>query len=286
MKIGIQLYSVREHMKEDPLATIRAVAAAGYRHLEVANHNAQIDPGVGFGVGAGEIRVLLDELGAKIFSAHIFPLYPTATKRILEYHQEIGTRYIVVPMDFYRDRDDVLRKAELLNEVGAQCRTYGLQLLYHNHYHEFQHFGRHTIFDTLMDETEPDLVGLELDTYWAMRSGNDPIEIMKRYGERIRLIHQKDYAKDYQGEMNLLASVEAESAFVDMVRFARDVEKESFTEIGNGIMNIQEIIDVANEVCRSEYLVLEQDYTSRDELESIRISGEQLRRYSGLDLLD
>ncbi len=283
MKIGIQLYSVREHMQKDPVGTIREVVAAGFRHLEVANHNALNDPGVGFGVSAKEIRAVLSELGADIFSAHVFPLQTESIKPVLEYHQEIGTRFIAVPMDFYRDQDEVLRKAAHLNQIGELCREYGIQLLYHNHYHEFRHFGDDTIFDTLMKESDKDLVGIELDTYWTMRSGNDPVEVMKRYGDRVRLIHQKDYPGDYQGPMNLLASVEAEQAYVDMYRFGRDVEKESFTEIGKGIMNIQEIINVAKDVCKSEYLVLEQDQTSHGELESIRISAAELRKFSGLD---
>lgn len=283
MRTGIQLYSVREHMATDPIATIRRVAAAGFRNFEVANHRAQADPGVGFGVSAKEIRSLLDELDATIFSAHIFPLNPMEMTEILEYHQEIGTRYIAAPMDFYRDRDDVLRKAELLNQVGERCQAYKMQLLYHNHYHEFQHFGAQTVFELLMDNTEEALVQIELDTYWAMRSGNDPLEIMKRYGERVRLIHQKDFTKGYEAELNLLDSVEAEETYVDMQRFNRDVRKETFTEIGTGIMDIQGIINAGNEICKSEYLVLEQDFTAHDELESVRINAERLRRYHGLD---
>ena len=72
MKVGIQLYSVRNNMEKDPISTIQEVAKAGYRHLEVANYNADADPGIGFGITAKEVRALLDYLGTDIFSAHIF----------------------------------------------------------------------------------------------------------------------------------------------------------------------------------------------------------------------
>lgn len=283
MKVGIQLYSVRNHMAKDPLDTIRKVAEAGYRYIEVANHNADQDAGVGFGVSAKEIRKLLDETKAEIFSAHIFPLNPAEMTPILEYHQEIGTRYFVHPMDFYKDRDEVLRKAEILNKVGERCKEYGMQLLYHNHFHEFQHFGDETIFETLMKNTDEDLVKIELDTYWTTRGQQDPVALLKKYGKRVRLVHQKDFTKGYEAERDLLKSVEEAGDYVDMDRFNRDVRPETFTEIGTGIMDIQSIIDTAVEHCDSEFIVLEQDYSQHDELESIAISMDSFRKFKGVE---
>ena len=84
MKVGIQLYSVRNHMAEDPIATIKEVAKAGYKYIEVANHNALEDSGVGFGVTAGELKKIMEDTGISIFSAHIFPLDPDNMTPILE----------------------------------------------------------------------------------------------------------------------------------------------------------------------------------------------------------
>ena len=282
MKVGIQLYSVRNRMAKDPLATIRDVEQTGYRHIEVANHAADRDAGVGFGITAKETKALLQDVGAEIFSAHIFPLNPEALKPILDFHQEIGTKYIVHPMDFYRDREETLRKAEILNQVGEQCRSYGMQLLYHNHFHEFQHFGEKTIFELLMENTDPSLVQIELDTYWTTRGQQDPIALLEKYGKRVRLVHQKDYTKGYEAERDLLASVEANGDYVDMERFNRDVRPETFTEIGTGVMDIQAIIDAANTYCESEYIVLEQDYSCHDELESIAISMDSFKKFHGV----
>ena len=283
MKVGIQLYSVRNHMAEDPIATLRQVAQAGYKYIEVANHNATEDAGVGFGVSAAEIKKLLDETGASIFSAHIFPLDPENMTPILEYHQEIGTKYFVQPMDFYKDADEALRKAEILNKVGERCKEYGMQLLYHNHFHEFQHFGDKTVYDILMENTDPELVKVELDTYWTMRAGLDPVAKLKELGSRVCLVHQKDFAKGYEDQVNLLKSVEEDNDYVDMDRFNRDVKEETFSEIGTGIMDIQSIIDTANEVCGSEYIVLEQDFSQHDEIESIKISMDSFHKFKGVE---
>lgn len=283
MKVGIQLYSVRNHMAQDPIDTIRKVVKEGYRHIEVANHNAQTDAGVGFGISAKETKELLAEVNAEIFSAHIFPLNPDEMTPILEFHKEIGTKYFVQPMDFYKDRDEALRKAEILNNVGERCREYGMQLLYHNHFHEFQHFGDETIYELLMNNTDADLVKIELDTYWVSRAGLDPVELLKKYGKRVRLVHQKDYTKGYEAERNLLTSVEENQDYVDMDRFNRDIKEETFTEIGTGIMDIQTIIDTANDCCESEAIVLEQDYSQYDELESIRISMDSFKRFKGVE---
>lgn len=282
MKVGIQLYSVRNHMAQDPLGTIAKVAEAGYRYLEVANHNADTDAGVGFGVSAKEIKKLLDDTNTQIFSAHIFPLNPAEMTPILEYHQEIGTKYFVHPMDFYRDRDETLRKAETLNKVGERCKDYGMQLLYHNHYHEFQRFGGETVFELLMNNTDPELVKIELDTYWTTRGQQDPVALLKQYGKRVRLVHQKDYTKGYESQRDLLSSVEENHDYVDMERFSRDVRPETFTEIGTGIMDIQSIIDTANEYCQCDYIVLEQDYSQHDEMESIAISMDSFRKFKGV----
>ncbi|MCI8465653.1 MAG: TIM barrel protein [Lachnospiraceae bacterium] len=283
MKVGIQLYSVRNHMAENPMDTIRKVANEGYRYIEVANHNADKDAGVGFGISAEETKALLKETGAQIFSAHIFPLDPAQMTPILEFHKEIGTKYFVQPMDFYKDKDETLRKAEMLNKVGERCKEYGMQLLYHNHFHEFQHFGDETIFELLMKHTDPELVKIELDTYWTTRGQQDPVELLKKYGKRVCLVHQKDFTKGYEAERDLLASVEATNDYVDMDRFNRDVKPETFTEIGTGIMDIQSIIDAANTYCASEAIVLEQDYSQHDELESIRISMESFKRFKGVE---
>jgi sugar phosphate isomerase/epimerase len=282
MKAAIQLYSVRQNMSKDPLSTVRKVVETGYRYLEAANHASDQDPGVGFAAPASKMKEILEDLGAKVIGAHVMPLTPQGLPSVLEYHHQIGTKYIVCPIAFYRNLDEVKAAAEPLNRMGEMCSAAGMRMLYHNHYHEFQHFGDQTVFDTLAEYLEPELVNFEIDTYWTMRAGQDPTALLKRLGRRVCLIHQKDFTKGYESEINLLASAEESGDYIDFERFGRDMREVTFAEIGAGIMDIQSIIQTGNEVCEAEYIVLEQDYSQLGEFESIKISRDNLKKYSGV----
>ena len=284
MKVGIQLYSVRNSMFKDPLKTIEQVVLQGYKFIEAANHDAEKDYGVGFGVSPEEINEVLDRTGAKIVSAHISPMDKEKIEPVIEYHKKIGTKYIVMPMDFYKNSSEVLKKAVMLNEVGEKCKQAGIQLVYHNHFHEFQVFDGETesIYEMLMNNTDPELVQIEMDTYWVMRGGVAPVEFIKDYGKRIRLIHQKDFPKDKESAIDLIDEVNREKIYVDINYFGSVVKEDEFTEIGSGIMDIQKIIDAANEYADVDYIVLEQDFSKFDELESIRISMENFKKLNGI----
>ena len=281
MKVGIQLFSVKNYMAKDALGTIRKVIDSGYRYLEGANHMADKDYGIGFGVSADDLKKILDDTGAKVISCHYMPLSLDTIGPILEYQEKIGTKYIVDPAAFFECRDDVLRKAELCNKLGEKCKEAGMQFLYHNHFHEFHKFDGECAMDTLLANTDEENVGLELDTFWVMRGNADPIEFMKKYKGRIKLVHQKDYTKGMEDQMDAFKLLEG-SDKIDFDAFMKVNDDRVFAEIGTGIMNIQEIIDTANEYCKSEYIVLEQDATLKDELESISISMEQFKKFSGI----
>lgn len=283
MKVGIQLYSVRNHMAKDPITTVKTVVQEGYRYLETANHTADKDPGVGFGVPAGEMKKILDGEGARIVSAHVSPMTSEVLGPVLEYYQQLGTGYMVMPMSFYPGRDDTLRQAEDLNRIGKACAGAGMTLLFHNHFHEFQVFDGSTVFDLILEHTDPALVKVELDAYWALRGGQDPVAFLKKWGERVRLIHQKDYPAEYRDRINLIDKINRDHLKVDMNYFMGLGMDKEFTEIGTGIMDIQSIIDAGNGFCKADYIILEQDHTSHDEFESIRISMESFKKFKGIE---
>jgi sugar phosphate isomerase/epimerase len=274
-------------MEKDPIGTIRYVAEAGYRYIEVANHNADKDSGVGFGAGAKEIKKILEDTGARIISAHISPFNTEIIKPVLEYFAELESAYIVVPMDFFRDKADVFARCEVYNKLAGLCTRAGMKFLYHNHFHEFQIFDDKTTgkttFDLIMENTDPALVGVELDTYWAARGGQDPVRLLAKYGERVRLIHQKDFPATWRDKINLIDPVNTNSITVDMRYFMGVVSPEAFTEIGAGILPIQEIINTGNQDCKTDYIVLEQDFSQHDEYESIGISMENLKTFTGIE---
>lgn len=282
MKVGIQLYSVKTAMGKDPADAIAQVLDIGYRNLEVANHRADQDYGVGFGISAPEVNALIRPAGAQIVGAHLSPLKAENTEKVLDFHAEIGNKNIIMPMSFFSGKDDVLRLCEEYNALGEKCKSRGMRFLYHNHFHEFSVLDGEEVIKTMLDNTQPDLVYFELDTYWAMRAGMDPLAVIRNLGSRLVMLHQKDYPKGRAADANLFDRIDRTTP-VTMEMFMQYGDPTLFTEIGTGVMDIQAIIDAGNQA-GVEYIVLEQDATQLDdEMESVRLSMEAFRRFSGIE---
>lgn len=280
MKIGLQLYSVRNSMEKNPFGTLEQIIAQGYKYIELANHKADTDPGCGFNASAGELSEFLKKHGAKVINSHISPVKEEQIKNIIKYHKAIGNNRLTSAMDFFSDKDDLIRKCDLYNRVGKICHEEGVEFFYHNHFHEFQKFDNKMVLDYIAENTDPSYVKFEIDTYWTMRAGVSPIDIIYKLGKRVKLLHQKDYPKGSKEPVNLLTRIRPDVP-IDMNVFKSIVEPSAFTEIGTGIMDIQSIINAGNEV-GAEYIILEQDYTNHDEIESIKISLENFKKYAGL----
>jgi sugar phosphate isomerase/epimerase len=285
VRIGLQLFSVRQSLAKDPWSTLAAVAQAGYTRLEAANHNALHDPGVGFGVQAPELRKQLGDLGLSIVGCHINPLHRDILPRALDYQAELGNTQIGCDIEFYPygDRDLVLRRCETFNQVGELARSRGMRFYYHNHYQEFQRIGDAYVYDLILENTDPALVFLELDTYWVYRGGQDPIDWMNRFADRVILLHQKDFPADAPQPLNLFDGVVSATENIDMAVFDEHTNPLSFTEIGTGVLPIQDIVDAASRLPNLDYLLLEQDHTTLSEIESIRRSHDAFSaRFTGI----
>ena len=282
LKIGIQLFSVRDRMKKDPVGAIREIAGLGYRYIEPANHNATEDFGVGFGITADEMLQVLKDTGTRVVGSHIFPFREENAARVLAFNKKIGNPYVVYPQEMYRSKEQIEEVCAFLNQMGRLCRESGLMLLYHNHFQEFQKFDGKTVMDNIVENTEPRYVGLELDTYWALRGGWDPCEALHHFGQRVRLVHQKDYVKAKDAPVNLFEKIGYDAEITTREKFRESYSHDGFTEVGTGEMDIQKIIDTANGLGTVEYMILEQDFTKRDQMESVRISMESFRKYRGI----
>ena len=276
VRTGLQLFSIRQSLAADPWGTLAQLAEAGFTRLEAANHNARNDPGVGFGVEAGELRTRLADLGLSIVGCHINPLDIDILPRALDYQTELGNTQIGCDIEFYPygDRDYVLRRADVFNRVGQLAAERGMRFYYHNHFQEFQRFGDDYVCDILLDNTDPDLVKLELDTYWMYRGGQDPIEWIKRLGDRVILSHQKDFPASAPQPLNLYDGVVSPTENIDMAVFEERKNPLCFTEIGTGVLPIQDIINAVDALPDFEYMLLEQDHTTLPEIESVRTSLE------------
>lgn len=284
LKVGIQLYSVRNSLEAQAFKTLENIAEAGYKYVEAANHRALEDDGVGFDLSAKDMKAALDDFGLSIVGCHINPLDLERLPAVLDYHQQLGNKQIGCDIEFfpYQDMDYLMRRCELFNQVGEMCKERGMRYYYHNHYQEFQTFGDQTVYELIMENTDPNLVFIEMDTYWVMRGGNDPVRLIEKYRDRIILLHQKDFPKNAPQPVNMFDGVIDEEQSISFPLFMEMKEPQCFTEIGTGMMPIQKIIDAALKAPHLDYIILEQDHTNMDEIDSIQTSMEAFRKYSGI----
>jgi sugar phosphate isomerase/epimerase len=187
-QIALQLYTVRDRMAIDLPGTLRAVAEAGYRAVELAGL-PEIAP--------DELAELLRESGLQPVAAHegIERLRHDAGA-VADRLVEIGCPRVIVPWmpeDDRRTTDDVRRFAAELGDLARLFAGPGLGFGYHNHAFEFGPLDGTTVWDVLVSELPADVV-LELDVYWASVGGRDPETLIRANGDRIRLLHMKDRA--------------------------------------------------------------------------------------------
>ncbi|MGI8477479.1 MAG: sugar phosphate isomerase/epimerase family protein [Thermomicrobiales bacterium] len=190
--IALQLYTVRDLAKADFLGTLQKLADAGYTAVEFAGY---------WGAPAKELRTALDGMGIRGMGAHTaYALFDTEMERTLETLNVIGCEYATVPWLEPAQRpttaDAARALAETLNAWGEATRAAGIRLGYHNHDFEFARVGDSTVYDLLAERTDPGLVDLQLDVYWAQVVGGDPAELISRYPNRMPLLHVKDVAAD------------------------------------------------------------------------------------------
>jgi len=238
--VAVQPYTVREALARDYVGTLEKVAAIGYEGIELGPPPE--------GMTVAEQKALLDRLGLQVIGTHAsFDNLDVDFDALLGYLQLTGGRYVTVSMKF-ESRDDVLRKAERFNRIGERCRAGGATFLYHNHNWEFERFGGDRVLDLILQETDPELVKLELDTYWVRKGGEDPVIYLGKLTGRCPLLHIKDMEAG---------------------------EEQFFAEIGEGILDFPAIAQAA-ERAGTEWLVVEQDLCRRDPFDSLAISYRNL----------
>ena len=188
--IGVQLYTVRTLMEKDFEGTLEAIAEIGFHQVEFFNY---------YGRQPRQVRQILDRLGlespAAHFSSQALEDNPDA---VIETAQAIGHRYVILPSIPHEDRSSIARYrawADLCNTVGKACTKAGLRFAYHNHDFEFQPIDGHVPFDVLLNETDPVHVEFEIDLYWTVKGGRDPLDYFQAFPGRFTLCHVKDMAE-------------------------------------------------------------------------------------------
>jgi sugar phosphate isomerase/epimerase len=253
LPIGIQPYTVRNELTQDLKGTIEKLAQMGYESIEIR--------GSFYGHTTEELQRVLKTFGlASPSGSYEYPQDDGTWAKSIELAKLLNVKYMIttVPKEWIQSLDGWKRAAERFNELGAACKKAGIQLAYHNHNYEFKSFDGRVAYDEFLRLTDPELVAMELDCFWAVFAGKDPIEYFKRYPKRFPLLHVKGLKAGF------------EPGFTSP-------KGNPFTEVGSGVIDYKPIFKAAGAAGLKHYFV-EQDRWDRPPLESARISCEYLRK--------
>ena len=292
MKLGVSLYTMRDVIFDDMRGTLKKVHDMGYTYFEWMNFHADEDPGLGNGMSPAEAKALFDDCGVKVVG-NIFVGVDTKSlifdmdkmQKIIDWYQDFGIKTLGIADDKFPDEDFFKRRMEAYNEIGRRCKAAGISWMYHNHFHELQLINGRRIIDQMLELTDPEYVGFDLDLFWAMRGMLNPVKIIKRYGSRVKTIHAKDYPFDRVGNLDLVSKLDLNRPlrFDEMDYYDLAVPSD-FIECGeDGITKWDEVISAANEV-GCPYMFVEQDYSTYSWDECLKISKDYLSRYNGVSL--
>ncbi len=190
--LGIQIYTVRDLMRRDVEGTLARVGEIGYREVEWWGSYDRTP---------AQLASALRAAGLTAPSAHVGleALEGDAGSRTIATAQEMGHHYLVVasmPAEWHRTLDDWRRVADRMNRVGERLHAAGLQYAYHNHDFEFQPLEGRIPFDVLCESTDPGLVQIEVDLFWIIHGGGDPLAFFRRWPGRVPMVHVKDRTAD------------------------------------------------------------------------------------------
>ncbi|MCG2460758.1 sugar phosphate isomerase/epimerase [Flavobacteriaceae bacterium F89] len=243
--IGVQLYTFRKAMGEDAVGTLKKIAALGIKEIESAGSNK----GYYYGLKPKEMQQVCKDLGMTLRSGHI--ALNDKWEQTLDDAAEAGQEYLICSSMPSKGQsvDNYKKVAASFNKAGEESKKRGIKFGYHNHDYEFESDNGHVLYDVLMDNTQADLVHMELDLGWVVASGNDPMVYFAKYPGRFPLWHLKDM----------------------------DMAKHESTEFGKGGLDIVDILKHQKESGLKYYFVEQEEYTN-DPWDSMKENIAYLKR--------
>ena len=188
---GVQLWTVRDDLAKDPKGVLKQLAGFGYKQIE----SFEGKQGMFWGMSNTDFKKYMDELGIVIVSSHCDTVKGFDKKA--GDAAAIGMKYLITPwVGPQKTLDDYKKRADEFNKAGEICKKAGIRFAYHNHWYSFTQQDGQFPQDIFMANTDPSLVDYEMDIYWVVTAGQDPIPWLKKYPDRFRLCHIKDRKKD------------------------------------------------------------------------------------------
>lgn len=252
--MALQLYTVRDAVAKDLEGTLAKVAALGYTELEIYGYD-----GTFFGKTPTEFKSILANAGIKVISSHHLTGLKEKAKgsltdgwdKAVEDLNFIGAKYMACAYLFDNERTPEIYASlpDLLSRSGEKTAAAGIQFTYHNHDFEFEKYKDTLLYDHIIKNTPADLVKMELDLYWIVKAGHDPLDYFGRYPGRFPLWHVKD--------------MEAGTGDI--------------TEVGHGKIDFDKIFAARDKAGLKKWFV-EQDTSKGDVFESIKASHDYLAK--------
>lgn len=272
--VGVQLFSIPKMLEKDFRQGIAMLAGMGYREVElygpfpfsaaeaIAGWNA-VTPQLGFsgsgffGLSAREVRTILDAHRITSPSVHTdWVTLQTGMGGLAQAAQTIGYTYVglpSIPDALRKTLDDYKRMADAFNKVGEQARREGLRFAYHNHGYGLKEMEGQIPLNLLLERTDPNLVFFEMDIYWTVAGGANPVELLRRNPGRYHLMHVKDMreARRFSGDGG------DSSQWIELFPY--------MTTAGDGVMDLRGIISAARAAGVKHFFV-EQDMVANPEV--------------------
>jgi sugar phosphate isomerase/epimerase len=248
---GVQLFMVRRQAEQDLAGVLKAIHQIGFTQIELYP--------IAYSHSAADLRKIIADAGLSSASAHVD--YVGLEDKI-DYIHQLGCEYLVCPMmpeQLWTSPEGFREAATQFNRWGETVRARGMKFAFHNHDYEFKpQAGGTTGFAELMKNTDPAVVKLELDCYWLMQGGQDPLAVLKQHADRAVLIHMKDRQAGATVSYNM------------------DATSEHFTELGKGTINWSALLAQAKKQ-GIRYAFMDQDETAGPVLDSLKESYTYLK---------
>jgi sugar phosphate isomerase/epimerase len=238
--IGLQLYSIRDSITKDVPAAIAKVGKMGYTFVEPANYA----DGKFYGMEPAAFKALCESNGLKIISSHTSQVLPDSANMAtimawwdacIDAHVAAGAKFIVQPVmggEAFRSLDTLKLYCDYFNKIGEKCKAKGIRFGYHNHSMEFStKLDGQTIYDFMLTNTDPEKVMFEMDLYWTVKGGANPVDYFNKYPGRFELWHIKDKAEiGGEGTMIDFANIWASAPKSGMQYGVVEVEEYNFDQ--------------------------------------------------------
>jgi sugar phosphate isomerase/epimerase len=246
---GLQLYTLRDVLPKDPVGVLKQVASFGYKQIE----SYEGPSGMFWGMKNTEFKKLMDDLGMKIVSSHC-DMNKDFERKAAEAGQ-IGMDYLLCPhLGAQKSINDFKHFAEVFNQKGEVCKKNGMRFGYHNHDYSFVAVDGQLPQDVMMQNTNKDLVDFEMDIYWVVTAGQDPVKWLDKYPGRFKLGHVKDRKKG-----------------------AALTDRDASVDLGTGSINWPQLLKHASDKGMKYFIVEQEAYVNTTPLDASRVDAEYLK---------